>query len=467
MDQQPFIRLSPRKKYVTIFCALAMFPAIAMIPVFAMGVARPLLLQGMGAMRYYAVTACLPNAVSAVFTCVGGALGDRWGRRNAAVAGFALSALALGASFLFAQKSLFAGFFAAFVICTAANGLVSGTMYAIIADVTAPGERPKWMALTATSYTFAAFAGPLLGGYVSDRMAPEYILLFNIPFCVLLALLLGLNFENRAAGARSRMDLMGILLLTLCLVPLLTLLSLGGNSIAWLSVPGLLLGAAAATGGVLLFRWELKKAEAPVLPLSLFRYGSYAKAIYVYLLLGSFTAVSSAYVPLMAQKGLGVSATVSGFISAPKAAFAFLLPAFVGRWLVKPGNMLLRAKRAMLLAICICVSGFLFCLFLAHTPLGVVSLFMAVTAGGIFDTLYKSVRQPFMQAEIPPEKAGISQSTYVTMGYLGAALFGGVYGAILGACENDIYAAFPAMMLLSAALGTVALLVARSIRTDL
>ncbi len=149
------------------------------------------------------------------FCCapIGGALGDRFGRRPvllASLATFALDYLAMAfaptLAWLFVTRAI-----------AGASGATYSTAFAAVADVSAPEERAKRFGLVGASFGIGFVAGPLLGGLLGalGTRAPFYgaaaVALANLVFgCV--ALRETLPEASRRPFAWSRANPFGALL---------------------------------------------------------------------------------------------------------------------------------------------------------------------------------------------------------------------------------------------------------------
>jgi hypothetical protein len=115
--------------------------------------------------------------------------------------------------------------------------------------------------------------GPIVGGAVSQGIDWHWIFLINVPIGVV-AVLLGLRLLPESYGARERLDIVGVGLVTAGVVALVWALSRSGQ-VGWSSAE---VAATLVTGAVLLIvflRWESSVRE-PMVPLRLFAVRDFA-----------------------------------------------------------------------------------------------------------------------------------------------------------------------------------------------
>ena len=202
----------------------------------------------------------------ASFILLGGALGDRYGRRRVFVVGvvwFAVASLLCG----------FAPTAEVLIACRALQGvggaLLTPGSLAMISASFAPGDRARAIGSWSGLGGVAAAAGPFVGGCLVDVASWRWVFLINVPLAVLVVVVAQRHVpETRAPGASGRIDLAGAAL---------GALSLAGVTYALIEAPGRGAGASdvvsAATVGVLAggaFLLVERHTRAPMLPLGLF-----------------------------------------------------------------------------------------------------------------------------------------------------------------------------------------------------
>lgn len=243
-----------------------------------------------------------------------GKLGDLIGRKPLFIAALALFVLgslvcALGDSMF----TLIAG--------RAVQGLGGGGLMilsqAIIADVVPARQRGKYMGVMGSVFAVSTIVGPLLGGWFTEVVGWRYMFWMNVPLA-LCAIVLAVAFLPKAKrmAATFKMDVLGTALLvggTVCLVLFTTV---GGGSAGWMSFGSLAL-AAASIACFALFVLAERRAEDPIMPLSLFKNKNFLITSIAGLLIMVAMMGTMSYLPTYFQIVDGASATESGYLMLP------------------------------------------------------------------------------------------------------------------------------------------------------
>jgi EmrB/QacA subfamily drug resistance transporter len=213
---------------------------------------------------------------------VGGALGDRLGRRKVFVAGVVLFTLSSAACGLSPGVLFLVGARAAQGVGAAL--LVPGSL-ALVGAAYPEKERPGAIGTWSAATSIAAALGPLAGGWAVVHTSWRVIFFFNLPLGAAVALLATRKVdETRDPHAAQKTDIAGAALATVALASIVWAL-LEGPKLGGLGTPaalGPLLGGVALLGAFVLV--ESRIAE-PMVPLSLFRSRTFAGANLVTLLL--------------------------------------------------------------------------------------------------------------------------------------------------------------------------------------
>ncbi len=199
---------------------------------------------------------------------LGGALGDRLGRRRLfqlGTIGFAIASLLCGlapsAALLIAARGLQG---------VAAAMLVPGSL-AILEASFAPADRSRAIGAWSGLGGVAMAVGPFLGGWLIGAVSWRLVFFINLPVAVAtLAISAGHVPESRDAAAAGRpLDLAGATLVSIGLVGLCYGLT-EGASLGW-TAPGTLWPSAAGwvfLGAFLVVEW---RSRAPLIPIEVFR----------------------------------------------------------------------------------------------------------------------------------------------------------------------------------------------------
>ncbi|MCI0569636.1 MAG: MFS transporter [Myxococcaceae bacterium] len=264
---------------------------------------------------------------------LGGALGDRYGRRRLFVVGLvwfavasALCGLAPGVEVLVAARAV-QGMGAAL--------LTPGSL-ALLRSSFREGEQGQavgaWAGLSGVSTAF----GPLLGGWLVDAVSWRLIFLINLPLAAL-AVWAALRWvpESRDPQAAPRLDVAGAVLAATGLGGVLYALIQAGVH-GW-SAPSVVGAAVAGVVLLVLFLVVEHRAPSPMLPLGLFRSRQFSGAngatLAVYFALGGAMFL----LVLQLQQSLGYSALAAGASLLPITALMLVLSPVAGRWVDRVG----------------------------------------------------------------------------------------------------------------------------------
>jgi len=263
---------------------------------------------------------------------VGGALGDRYGRRRVFVAGtvvFAAASLACGLAQSVAQL----------VAARALQGvggalLVPGSLAIITATFDdarrgrAIGVWSAWSALTVS-------AAPLLGGWLIDVAGWRTVFLINLPLAAaVVAISARFVPESRDADADGPVDWPGAALATL---------GLGALVFGLIEGPRLGVGSPLVAGGLAVgvaglagFLAREARAAHPMMPLDLFRHRAFAATNALTLLLYGGFGGALFFLPLHLMSVRGYTALEAGAATLPLAVLIAALSrrtgALVDRW---------------------------------------------------------------------------------------------------------------------------------------
>ncbi|KAI8852340.1 major facilitator superfamily domain-containing protein [Chytridium lagenaria] len=195
-------------------------------------------------------------------------------------------------------------------------------MFIVISDIVSLRYRTWFQGLANTTSGIAAMVGPVVGGVLSDKLSWRWCFLVNIPLGAIAFFILAfcVSFPSPRGNVLTklrRLDWLGMILLTGCVVCFVTPLQLGGTFWEWdePNSVGMFVGA-----GVLLMVFvvvEWKVAEEPFVPGDLFVNKGVAAMFAVAGGLGFTYFAVPYYISLFFQMCYGSSAIKAGIQSIP------------------------------------------------------------------------------------------------------------------------------------------------------
>jgi EmrB/QacA subfamily drug resistance transporter len=254
---------------------------------------------------------------------VGGALGDRLGRKRMFIVGITI----------FAGASIWAGLSpnaTSLIIARAVQGIggaifVPGSL-ALIGACFTDSERGAAIGTWSAASALTTVAGPVLGGFLAEEFSWRWVFFINIPIAIIVIAIAVLRVPESREPSDSKIDWLGGLLATVGLAGLVYGLTEATNS--ELSDPIVLGALAVGVAGLVGFVVAEMKVAHPMMPLGVFKNRSFTGAniltLFLYAALGGFIF----FVPLNLVQVQGYTATAAGL-----AMFPFmLLIATVSRW---------------------------------------------------------------------------------------------------------------------------------------
>ncbi|MFJ6935514.1 MFS transporter [Streptomyces sp. NPDC101132] len=352
----------------------------------------------------------------------GGRLGDIYGRKRlflVGIAGFtaasALCGFAASPEMLVASRILQGGMAA----------LMVPQVLAIIHVTFPPHERGKVFGMFGAIVGLGAVSGPMLGALLTEwnlfGLEWRPIFLINLPVGIA-GLLLGYRFITESKAPKAlRLDLVGVVLVTLGLVMLIYPLT-HGREADWPLWGFISMGATPFVFAAFIAyeRYKTRKDGSPLVELSLFRIKSFAGGIAVQLTFGIALGIFFLCWTLYMQIGLGWTPLHAGVTGIPfSLAVSVAAGISVQKLVPRFGRKVLQAGALIMAA------GILIYIWEANRyglaihswqmalPLVVMGLGMGLIVAPLTDAVL---------ADVPREHAGSASGLINTMGQVGNAL---------------------------------------------
>lgn len=356
---------------------------------------------------------------------LGGALGDRFGRRRILILGVGLFALA---SLLCAVAGGLGWLFAARTLQGAGAALLLPNSLSILGAAFSGEARGRAIGTWSAASSAAAAVGPVLGGWLIDAFGWRLIFLINIPLAIV-AIVLAITFVRDPQRDRqeSPLDIWGALLATLSLVAFTWGLTLGTGRAGWSAF-----ALSAVGGGVVLFGgflWvEKQQGDKAMTPLALFASREFLGLTLLTLLLYGALGALLVLIPFLLIQGVGFSGTAAGAALLPFPIVLTLTSRAMGGVAGRIGSRIPLTVGPVMVA-----AGFL--LLLRASPAsgywgGILPAILVISAGmaGAVAPLTTAVLSS-VDARHTGSASGLNSAVARTGGLIATALLGVVFSA--------------------------------------
>jgi EmrB/QacA subfamily drug resistance transporter len=354
-----------------------------------------------------------------------GAIGDKYSRRGALIAGLLVFGAGSVAGSL--AQSAAAVITARAVMGTGAAIVMPSTLSLLVA-IFPRAERPRAItAWTATS-GLAIALGPLLAGWLMQGYSWHSVFLINVPIAaVAVAAALVLVPASRAEGM-GRPDLAGGLL-SVVTVGALVYMIIEGPHFGW-GIAAITAAIVAAAGLACFVAWELRCAS-PMLNLRKFRDREFTGAVLAVLLffLAAFGALY--YVPQYLQFVLGYGPLATGMRLLPLAGGVFAGAALTG-WLTRRLGLKVVVPAGMVLG-----TTAIFLLTRVGGNAGYASFLPTLILLGVAIGLSAAPCTDVIMGSFPESQLGVGGGVNDTALELGGALGIAILGSVLATTYKD------------------------------
>ncbi len=428
LEDDPALGLPQRAKMEILFAVLlGLF--LGALDQTIVGPALPTIVTKLAGNDIYVWAVTIYLLTSTISVPFWGKLSDLYGRKPMFMIGiviFLIGSALSGLSQNMTELIAFRGF----------QGIGAGSLFPIalatIGDLFTPAERGKYQGLFGAVFGIAFIVGPLVGGFLTEHIAWNWIFYVNIPIgLVSLYVISRLLPTVKSARATRNFDILGGVIFTIATAFLLVGLTQKGQTNAtthalneWTdpTVGGFIL---IALVGIVLFIWAESRAKEPIVPLQLFRNRTYAASMVATFFAAFAFFGAIIFLPRWFQIVQGYSPTNSGLAALPlmvgliaSSIGSGLIVARTGRykWLTVGAIVLMGISTALMTQL------------RADTPVPIVWFWMFISGLGVGPTF--AVFTLIVQNAVPFNMLGVATSNLTFFRQIGGTVALAIVGTI-------------------------------------
>ncbi|WP_442600851.1 DHA2 family efflux MFS transporter permease subunit [Paenibacillus sp. KN14-4R] len=316
------------------------------------GTAMPTIIEDLNGLTLFAWVTTAYMLTSTTVVPIVGKLADMFGSRGMYLLG---TIIFVAGSFFCATATTMEQLIIYRAIQGIGGGMIMPLSQTIVGLIFSAEQRAKWQGVFGAIFGLSSIIGPLIGGFLVDTIDWKWIFLVNVPFGLLSAVLIfmGLKNEKITLSSKPKIDYLGILTLIPAVVSLLLGLTFAGDKFEWMSTTSLLVFGGSLLFFILFVLVE-RRADEPILDLSLFKNRVFATTNILGFLLGLGMFGAIMFIPMFMQGIMGVSPTAAGSAMTPMM-ISLIIASILG------GQLLLRFRYRSVLAagMIIAAAGFL------------------------------------------------------------------------------------------------------------
>lgn len=340
-----------------------------------------------------------------------GRLGDLFGRKRIYASGyllFVLGSILCGLSQSPAQLIAFR------ILQGIGGSMLLANGRAILALIFPAEQRGKALGFASMAFHVGFLTGPTLGGFIIDTIGWRWNFFFNIPFGLLGAYLAWkILAEAETQKRRFRIDLQGAFLLLVTNTSFLY--AMNRLSHVGLGHPVVLSSILVSAVALVSFIWTERRAETPILSLSLFRSRLFSAANLSLFFITSTQSAISFLMPFYLQIIMGFTPTQMGWIIIANSVVVVIVAPLAGELSDRLGSRLLCTLGAALI-----VTGqyFIASLTLDSTAIRII---LPLALSGLGWAVFNSPNQSAIMGSVPKDKVGAASGMSVTTARVGGA----------------------------------------------
>lgn len=383
---------------------------------------------------------------------IAGKLSDIFGRRLVLLAGvgiFTVASLLSGSAQNVEQLIAFRA------LQGIGGGIITANAFTIVGDLFSPRERGKWQGLIGAVFGIASVIGPLLGGFLTDPHTVfslvtdwRWTLWLNVPIGIVSFAVIASYCPSIRHDHRPKIDYLGAGLLTVALSSLIisvdnTEMVFSGlidDGVSLTAIRTVLYGIVALATALFIF--VERRADEPIIPLTLFKNKNFTKLMTVALLFGAAFLGAILYLTQFNQQVFGADATKAGLMLLPVIGGLSITAALTGQLVSRTGTY----KVFMVAGVATATLGtFGLSTLTVDSPYwleAIIAAFVGIGLGATMPILNLATQNEFEQRELGVATASnqLFRGLGSTIGtaVMGTILTGGVI-AQLGTISDDPY----------------------------
>ncbi len=404
---------------ITATMMLSLF--LASVEATIVATAMPTIVAELGGLSIYAWAFAAFQLTATTAVPIFGKLSDIYGRRPIYLISMAI----------FLLGSVLCGFAVSMpflVTFRAIQGLGAGGLmplaFTIIGDIFTFEQRAKIQGVFSGVWGVSSVIGPLVGGFLVDKIGWEWVFFINVPFGILAAILMIVAWRDIVPHTRAQVDFIGAGLLASGISTFLFAFSQLNEPRGWES-PAFWTLIFVALILLVVLVWFERRAPNPILPMPLFRERLFVVATGQGFLAGFALFGTTAFIPFFVQSVLGTSATAAGATLTPQIVAWVTGSIISSRLLLRYGYRPIALFGATLLVI----GSAMMLLVSAQMPLWFLYIAVGVNGFGMGFTIPAFTIA--VQSSVPRQAMGTSTSTLQFGRNIGGAIGVSALGVIL------------------------------------
>ncbi|GAA4783019.1 MFS transporter [Microbacterium gilvum] len=295
----------------------------------------------------------------------------------------------------------------------------------IVAHITTPRQRARYMSVIGAAFPVAILAGPVLGGLIVDTWGWPWVFWMNLPLGgAALAFAAFVLPHVESGAARGRIDVLGAVTFAIGMVALVLAVTWAAEPA--MAAPAVVAGVCAVAGFAAFLAVELR-AGHPLVPLRLFADRRMAASTALSAIIGIGLFSVTAYLPTFFQLAYRTSATVSGLVPIA-TVFGMLVSSLLSGWLVGRSG---RYRRFAITGPLLAAAGLAAMSVLPlGLPLWVPMALMALV--GVGTGLFMSLVVAVAQSSAPRSATGAATAAVNLVRQIGSTVGTAVIGGVIG-----------------------------------